>query len=230
MPADYDAFAQVYSTENESNLYNAYYERPEILRLAGDVAGLSVLDAGCGSGPLTAALRDRGAVVTGFDVSAGMVDLARARLGDDVDLQVLDLAGPLPYADAQFDLVTASLVLHYLPDWAAALTELRRVLRPGGRVLVSVNHPTIFPLVYPEKDYFAVTEYAEDFVFDGETVWLTFWHRPLHLMVSAFVDAGFNVRGVGEPPPSPDTPPALLPATKPTGRFICFLFFDLEAR
>jgi hypothetical protein len=54
-----------------ANLVNAYYERPAMLALAGDVAGRRILDAGCGSGPLLAALRDGGASVTGFDKSAG---------------------------------------------------------------------------------------------------------------------------------------------------------------
>src|SRR5499433_596908 len=72
-----------------------YYARPAMLALAGDVAGRRILDAGCGSGPLFAALRDRGAVVTGFDKSAGMLELARRRLGDDADLQVAELGSPL---------------------------------------------------------------------------------------------------------------------------------------
>ena len=75
---DYDSFAEVYSAENEVNLHNAYYERPATLALAGDVAGRRILDAGCGSGPLSAALRDRGAIVTGFDKSAGMLKLGAA--------------------------------------------------------------------------------------------------------------------------------------------------------
>lgn len=61
----YDAFAEDYSAENESSLLNAYYERPAMIGLAGEVAGLRVLDAGCGSGPLSAALAARGAVMTG---------------------------------------------------------------------------------------------------------------------------------------------------------------------
>jgi SAM-dependent methyltransferase len=133
---DYDSFAMAYSAENESNLFNAYYERPEMLRLVGDVSGRRILDAGCGSGPLTAVLRDSGAVVTGFDTSAAMVDLARQRLGGDADLHVADLRAPLPFADAEFDDVVASLVLHYLEDWAGPLAELRRVLKPGGRLIL----------------------------------------------------------------------------------------------
>ena len=73
---DYDVLAEAYTADNETSLFNAYYERPAILTLAGDVAGRRILDAGCGSGPLFAALRDRGAIVTGFDKSAGMLEQA----------------------------------------------------------------------------------------------------------------------------------------------------------
>ncbi len=171
---DYDSFAKAYSAENESNLFNAYYERPEMLRLVGDVSGRRILDAGCGSGPLTAALRDSGALVTGFDASAAMVDLARQRLGGDADLHEADLGAPLPFADAEFDDV--------------------------------------------------------DYLMDGQTVWLTFWHRPLHAMTNAFAAAGFRIAVLSEPPPAANTPPELLPPTLGEGQsFLCFLFFVLEA-
>ncbi|GAB2890451.1 class I SAM-dependent methyltransferase [Streptomyces mayteni] len=137
---DYDGFAEAYAAENENSLVTAYYERPAMLALAGDVAGRRILDAGCGSGPLSAALRDRGAVVTGVDASAGMLALARRRLGDDADLHAVDLSDPLPFADGAFDDVVASLVLHYLEDWGPTLAEMRRVLRPGGRLIASVHH------------------------------------------------------------------------------------------
>ena len=122
---DYDSFAEAYTALNESSLINGYYCRPAILDLAGDVAGRRVLDAGCGSGPLSAALRDRGAIVTGFDSSAKMLELARRRLGPGADLREADLASPLPYPDGAFDDVIACLVLHYLRDWTAPLAELR---------------------------------------------------------------------------------------------------------
>ena len=120
---DYDILAEAYTAENETSLINAYYGRPAILALAGDVAGRRILDAGCGSGPLFAELRDRGAIVTGFDSSTGMLEQARQRLGDGADLQVAALGSPLPFPDGAFDDVVAALVLHYLEDWGPALNR-----------------------------------------------------------------------------------------------------------
>ena len=158
---DYDEFAEAYSADNEVNLLNGHYERPAMLSLAGDVAGRRILDAGCGSGPLSAALRDRGAIMTGFDLSTAMIELARRRLGEDADLTVADLAKPLPYGDAAFDDVVASLVLHYLEDWTEPLAELRRVLKAGGRLILSVNHPILYTALNPDAEYFDVAESSD---------------------------------------------------------------------
>jgi SAM-dependent methyltransferase len=227
---NYDAFAKAYAAENETSLLNAWYCRPAMLDLSGEVAGRRVLDAGCGSGPLTAALRDQGATVSGFDLSPAMVDLAGERLGDDADLLVADLAKALPYDDHTFDLVVSSLALHYLEDWIAPLTEFRRVLRPGGRLVVSVPHPAAYMFNYQDRDYFALTQYSEEFEFNGHKTVLTYWHRPLHAMTDAFTGAGFRIEVVSEPPWVPDTPPELLPADLgDRTAFICFLFFVLES-
>lgn len=230
MTTDYDTFAEAYSRQNEASLLNAHYERPAMIRLAGDVDGRRVLDAGCGSGPLSAALRDRGATVAGFDLSAAMIRLARQRLGGDADLHVADLEGPLPFGDDTFDVVVASLCLHYLEDWAGPLAELRRVLRPDGRLVLSVPHPSAYLVNYPDRDYFAVTRYSETFTFSGQEGTLTYWHRPLHAMTDAFTGARFEIRQVGEPPYATDTPRELLPAgIGDRTAFVCFLFFVLEA-
>jgi SAM-dependent methyltransferase len=228
---DYDTFGEAYAAENETSLTNAYYTRPAILDLAGDVAGRHVLDAGCGSGPISAGLRDRGAVVTGFDSSTTMVELARQRLGGDADLRVADLGGPLPYPDGAFDDVIAALVLHYLENWTAPLAELRRVLKPGGRLIIAVNHPLIIKLVDPKADYFATVNWSEEYTFSGQQAVLSYWHRPLHAMTDAFTAAGFRTAVISEPPPAPEAR-ELFPdemARFPSGSFLSFLFFVLEA-
>jgi ubiquinone/menaquinone biosynthesis C-methylase UbiE len=226
---DYDSFAEAYAAVNETSLANAYYERPAILALAGDVAGRRILDAGCGSGPLSAALRDRGALVTGVDSSARMLELARQRLGEGADLHLADLGSPLPFPDGAFDDVIASLVLHYLEDWAGPLAELRRVLTPGGRLIVSVDHPIVFKLLNPGADYFATRKWSFEWTLGGHTALMTFWHRPLHAMTSAFTAAGFRICAISEPQPAraardlfPDEFRKL--TTNPN-----FLFFVLEA-
>jgi SAM-dependent methyltransferase len=231
---DYDSFAEAYAAETEANLINGYYARPAILDLAGDVAGRRILDVGCGSGPLFAALRDRGATVTGIDNSAGMLALARRRLGEDADLRVADLGGPLPYPGDMFDDAIASLVLHYLEDWGPALAELRRVLKPGGRLIASVDHPFAVTIMHREAgrepDYFATYEHTAEWSMGGQTALMSFWHRPLHAMTDAFTAAGFRISVISEPAPAPDAPSELFPDDlADRRRFLCFLFFVLRA-
>jgi ubiquinone/menaquinone biosynthesis C-methylase UbiE len=230
---DYDSLAEAYSAETEAGIQNAYYAHPAILALAGDVAGRRILDVGCGSGPLFAALRDRGAIVTGIDTSTGMLEQARRRLGDGAALQVADLQGRLPFADGAFDHVVASLVLHYLEDWGPALADLRRVLTTGGRLIVAVDHPfaihAIQRLAGQKTNYFATYNWTEDWPMGGQTAQMSFWNRPLHAMTDAFTAAGFRISVISEPQPVPEAR-ELFPddfrmlATSPS-----FLFFALHA-
>lgn len=232
---DYDSIAEGYTAENETSLVNAYYERPAMLDLVGDVTGRRILDAGCGSGPLFGAMRDRGALMTGIDASAGMLAQARLRLGAEADLRIADLASPLPFGDGEFDDVVASLVLHYLQDWGPTLAELRRVLTPGGRLIISVDHPAaIFlmdRLAGGATSYFQTRPRTEEWTMGGQTAQLTFWDRPLHATTDAFTAAGFRINIISEPPPAaaayelfPDDFRGLTGTS-----FLSFLFFVLQA-
>lgn len=231
----YDSIAEGYAELNETSLLNEYYNRPALIELAGDVAGRRILDAGCGSGPILSDLRDRGAVVTGFDSSAGMLEQARRRLGADADLLVADLAHPLPFADDAFDDVVVSQALHYLEDWGPTLAEFHRVLRPGGRLLVSEEHPAaVFlsdRLSGGASEYFGTRARTEEWTMGGGSAQLTFWDRPLHAMVDAFASAGFRIETISEPAPSAaayERFPAEF-ENRTSGRFLAFLFFVLIA-
>ncbi len=227
---DYDGFAEDYATHNESGIQNAYYERPAMLSLAGEVSGRRILDAGCGAGPLSAALRERGAQVSGIDASAAMVALARGRLGEGTDLRVGDLADPLPFADGVFDDVVSSLVLHYLQDWGPTLAEMRRVLRPGGRLIVSVHHPlTDYAIQDPRPDYFATTSYRDELSFGGRAAAMRFWRRPLHAMTDAFTGAGFALVRISEPQPDAAARELFPEDFHALSTRIGFLFFVLQA-
>jgi hypothetical protein len=74
-------------------------------------------------------------------------------------------------------------MLHYLQDWAAPLVELRRVLKPGGRLIVAVDHPFAITLMVREAgrkaDYFATYNRTEEWTMGGHTAPMSFWTRPL---------------------------------------------------
>lgn len=112
------------------------YPVPLLLEAAGVGAAVQVLDVGTGTGTVAVAACARGARVTAVDADPDMVRLAREAA---VDAQVEAAALPsLPFADDQFDAVVANFVLNHVGRPLAALRELRRVARPGGRIAVTI--------------------------------------------------------------------------------------------
>ncbi|RSM37296.1 methyltransferase domain-containing protein [Amycolatopsis balhimycina DSM 5908] len=200
--AQYDAFSEDYAEHAEKSVTNALYDRPAIVDLAGDVEGKRVLDAGCAAGHLSALLAGRGADVLGVDASAGMVAVARRKFGDVARFEQADITRPLDVEDGSIDVVTASLVLHYLKDWGPALAEFRRVLKPGGLLVFSVHHPGEDWRWFGKENYFEV-ELLEDEFPPGQRV--RFYRRPLSRTFQAVRDAGFDVDRLVEPMPVPET-------------------------
>jgi SAM-dependent methyltransferase len=139
--AYHDALGDHFAVWSGHQPTNAYIDRPAMLALIGDVAGLDVLDVGCGAGFYSAAMGERGARVTGIDGSVSLLRHAEKAVGDRARLLLHDLERPLPFADASFDLAVMALVYSHVYDRVQLLSELRRVLRPGARLLVSTTHP-----------------------------------------------------------------------------------------
>ena len=122
--------------------FRAWFQRGEVnafLRWSGVSSDDRVLDMGCGPGVSTGlimkALRPR--QLAAFDFDPSMVVLVRRRLARHIEDGTLDLrvadAARMPYEDAGFDAVFESGIVHHVRDWRAALREVSRVLRPGGR-------------------------------------------------------------------------------------------------
>jgi SAM-dependent methyltransferase len=210
----WDAAAPAYLAEHGSDLGDVdFLWCPEGLReadarLLGDVAGRRVLEVGCGSAPCSRWLRTAGADPVGLDLSGGM--LARAAVlnrstGLAVPLVQAD-AGALPFADASFDVACSAYGgLPFVADAGAVLAEVRRVLRPGGRFVASVNHPMRWP--FPDSpdpedlrivsSYFDRTPYVE--VDDAGAVTYVEHHRTAGDWVRAVVGAGLVLEDLIEP-------------------------------
>jgi ubiquinone/menaquinone biosynthesis C-methylase UbiE len=114
----------------------------DVLVAEGELRGRRVLDVGCGTGRLAAALAERGAKVWGVEPSAEMLARAREAAGRTVGLKQ-GRAEELPFKDGWFDRVVLRLVVHLL-DRPRALPELARVLAPGGRAVIATFQPAHF--------------------------------------------------------------------------------------
>ncbi len=117
-------------------------EGPAVMGMIGPVAGLRVLDLGCGTGRHALAMVGAGAKVVGLDASAAMLDVARSKPGAGSVAWVRgSLPGPLPIGSAGFDRVILGLVAEHVERVDRLMIEVARVLRPGGLCVLSALHP-----------------------------------------------------------------------------------------
>ncbi len=200
-PLQYDAVAAGYESHAETAPWNALLDRPAVLDLLGEVAGLRVLDAGCGPGIYAEELIHRGADVIGCDASSEMIGLARRRLGTKAELVVHDLEQPLAWlGNGSVDRVVNALVLHHLTNRVEALTEFCRVLRPDGALIVSTHHPTA-DWVRLGGSYFEVAANTERWSKGWD---ITAWRMPLEDICDEFSAAGFVIERLAEVRPARD--------------------------
>lgn len=205
-PIAYDAYEQLadgFAARVDTKPHNAYYERPATLSLLPDVAGLRVLDVGCGPGAYAEWLLDRGATVTAFDASPSMVAHAIRRTGGRGDIRVHDLTQPLHFvANASMDLVVCPLVLEYVEDWRAVLRELHRTLVDGGTLVVSIQHPFTDYTYFESKAYFETELVSAEWRGFGGRVRVHCYRRSLQESLMSFIDSGFVIDRVLEPRPT----------------------------
>ena len=145
------------------------------------------LDAACGTGRHAAYLRERGHRVIGIDATAQMLARARPRV-PDADLRLGALES-LPLADASVDLAVCALALTHATDLMRPIAELARVLRPGGRLIVSDLHPTM--VLLGGTGFFIGA--------DGAAGDVVTYHHPHAAYLAAFRAAGLAVSECAEP-------------------------------
>ena len=182
---------------------------PVLWQLTGDVRGMDVLDVGCGTGYLSRKLKDRGADVTGIDLSEKMIRIAQAK-HPDITFHVDSCSELKTIESESFDMAVGNYVLMDTPDLEGPMEALRRVLRTGGSAVLVFSHPC-FPQGRAEvsKDnddityswsfsYFERTKCVDPpwAHFTSDFIW---FHRPLSDYWRAFKAAGFEVTDLLEP-------------------------------
>jgi ubiquinone/menaquinone biosynthesis C-methylase UbiE len=186
---------------------------PVLWRFVGDVDGVRVLDAGCGTGYLSRKLANKGALVTGIDVSVKMIEIAREqteKTGHNIDFYVDSCSSLDSLNNEIFELVVSNYVLMDVPNLEGTMQAFHRVLKPNGDAVLIFSHPC-FPqgkaTVIEEE---GVVNYIWSFPyferrkcvappwghFTSDFIW---FHRPLSDYWKAFKASGFEVIDFEEP-------------------------------
>lgn len=169
-----------------------------------------VLDVGCGEGQVARRVGALGAeLVVGVDPTAAQLAVARARGGGPQYARAV--AGALPWTDRAFDAVVVCLVLEHIDPFEPAVAEIARVLTPGGRFVLLLNHPLLqtpdsgFVIDHElGEEYWRLGPYLRDDRAMEEVapgIELTFLHRPLHRYVNCLVQHGLLIEHMEEPAP-----------------------------
>lgn len=197
---NYDSIANKFVSSVEDMPGNRLYERPATLSLLPDLAGLDVLDAGCGHGFYSEVAVNAGARVVAFDPSAEMIKHAKARLGENCEIHHClssDLNSVLN--GRRFDLVLSNLVLHYVSDLNIEFTYLAQTLKPDGMLLISMKHPLIHMGYIRKFGYRKTGKVQIDWKWAGGKV--VHVQRPLHEITEAIHSAGLIIERLVEATP-----------------------------
>jgi 2-polyprenyl-3-methyl-5-hydroxy-6-metoxy-1,4-benzoquinol methylase len=186
-----------------------------IFDLVGTVKQKKVCDLACGEGYFSRALAERGAHVTGVDISSVLLEHARQRAGDLAITYIHDDAQSLTQlADQSFDLVVCNMALMDIPDIGKTLGAVHRVLSPGGSLAFAILHPCFespfhapdSPIEVNENGEFVairVMHYLEEGHWnsggDGMRGRVGAYHRTISTYVNALLTNGFQITGMAEP-------------------------------
>lgn len=158
-------------------LVQRHYEAALMQQIGGRVAGERVLEIGCGRGVGTEIIFERfgAGEVHAFDVDPDMIALARSRLSRfPVDRLSLFVGDATEAEDGTFDAVFDFGIMHHVPDWKKAVSEVVRVLRPGGRFFFEeVTAQALARWFYrtfldhPKQDRFTAIEFVDELQAQG---------------------------------------------------------------
>lgn len=188
------------------------YEEQIIPLAREELSGFDqILDVGCGDGQIARALAAQGSTVLGIDPTQLHIDIAKERGGGPK--YQLGSALSLPVADSSQDAVVACLVFEHIDDVDTALSEVARVLKPGGQFSFFLNHPLLQTpgsgwiddhIIDPPEQYWRIGPYlveTESIEEVEKDVYIRFLHRPLSRYINSLIAHGLHIERMLEPSP-----------------------------
>jgi len=203
---NYDSIVEDYIAHTERpNSWNNLYERPYMLSRIHSLDSKNVLDLGCGSGFYTKHALDMGARVTAIDASKVMIDRL-ASLFDSPKLRLVcaDITKPLSFLESEsFDCIICSLVLHYIEDWRPLLSELYRVMRKSGELIISTHHPFADYLFLNKSSYFENKLIEDTWGRSSDRSFkVHYYTRSLTDVLRPMIESQFSIESIEEPLPT----------------------------
>jgi len=188
-----------------------FHSDPVLWKYAGEVKGLNVLDAGCGTGYLSIVLAQKGAKVVGIDVSSNMVFEAQSMAKEknfDIDFRVDSCETLSTIKSDSVDLIVSNYVLMDLPNLEAAVSQHYRVLKTGGQAICVIGHPFSSELAEGQNYFDEIKKVDRWGPFDSDFI---FFHRPISQYWKSFKQAGFTIEDFDEPVAQDPTVPGFKP-------------------
>ncbi|SMC95064.1 class I SAM-dependent methyltransferase [Kibdelosporangium aridum] len=196
--------------------FDAYWHyRERFFDLIPAPGGVTV-DVGCGEGRLSRDLAERGYDVTGVEPSGSLRKAAQEAHPDGK--YVAGEAKDLPFPDASVDLLVSYNMLMDVDDLDGALREFARVIKPGGRLAITMVHPVADSIGFDRDDpeapfvidgsYLRTQPFSAVATRDGISMHFSGWHRSITTYCEALYKAGLLIETIREPMPHDDSPAA----------------------
>jgi 2-polyprenyl-3-methyl-5-hydroxy-6-metoxy-1,4-benzoquinol methylase len=186
---------------DEGDFIRLHLLNPVLFSLLGDVAGKTILDAGCGQAYLSRLLARKGAIVTGIEPGTqGYIYALQREQTEPLGISYLqeDLSAWKPKLNT-FDYVIANMVFMDIPDYLSALHNCIAALKNNGKLIFSLLHPCFEEpgSEWQKKSYVEVRDYCQERVV--KQTYGHFIHRPLSTYLNSVIQAGCSIQNVVEP-------------------------------
>lgn len=160
---------------------------PYLLRKLGNIKDKKVLDYGCGDGWLCEKLKQKGAKIFGCDISEKFIKLAKENY-KEIEFKIIN--NKTSYKNNEFDAIVCNIVLHITKDYEKVLNEMYRILKPGGKAIITIMHPKHYK---SEIANFTKNQETLKIKVEGN-IPVTYYRRNQDIYEKTFQKAGFKIK------------------------------------